>query len=54
MFDCNKLEKKLSKQNKFNAELKLKLKVTRAQFENVFDYFKKKSCKVEQLETVID
>ena len=52
--DCNRLEKRLWEQNKFNTGLKLKLEVTKMQFENTFDYCKKKSCRVEQLETIID
>lgn len=52
--DCNKLKEKLQKQNKSNTELKLELEVTRVQFEDASNYFKKKSYRVKQLETVID
>ena len=32
----------------------MKLEAIRAQFEDVSNYLKKKSCKIEQLETVIN
>ena len=52
MIDCNRFEEKLCKQNKSNTGLKLK--TIRPQFKNVFNYFKKKSCRIKQLEIVID
>ena len=52
--DFNKLEKRLWKQNKSNTGLKLELKAIKAEFEDVSNYLKKKSHKVEQLKTIID
>ena len=52
--DYNKLEERLQEQNKSNIRLELELKATKAQFEDVFDYFKKESRRVEQLKTVIE
>lgn len=52
--DCNWLEKRLWEQNKFYTGLELELKATKAQFEDVSDYFKKKSYRVERPKMVID
>ena len=52
--DYKRFEKRLWEQNKSNTWLELKLKVTRAQFENVSDYLNKKSCMIEWLEIVIN
>ena len=52
--DFNRLKKRLWEQNKFNIRLKLKLEAIKVQFEDVSNYFKKKSHRIEQLKTVID
>ena len=54
IIDCNKPEERLSEQNESNTRLKLELETRRAHFEDASNYFKKKSYRVEQLETVID
>ena len=38
----------------FNTRLKLELKATKTQLKDIFNYFKKKSCKIDQLEMDID
>ena len=50
----NKLKKRFWEQNKSNPKLKLELEATKAQFENTSNYFKKKSCRIKQLEMVIN
>lgn len=52
--DCNKLKKRLQKQNESNAGLELELKATKAQFEDVFDYLKKENRRVKRLKTIIN
>ena len=54
VINCNRLEKRLQEQNEFNTRLELELKATKTQFEDAFDYFKKESCKIKQLKTIID
>ena len=49
----NRLEERLWEQNKSNTGLENELETIKAQFEDTFNYLKKKICKIEQLETII-